>query len=103
MVRAAAVIVAMVRLLSVALACIQEKKLSVRDKIVIERGGDKTATVHKALVGIPLDLILVVDHVGLEIRAVLHVDREAIAVSPRLLIQSSRELTPGQSGRSRST
>ncbi len=34
------------------LARIQEKKLSVRDKIVIERGGDKTATVHKALVGI---------------------------------------------------
>jgi uncharacterized protein YxjI len=33
-------------------ARIREKKLSVRDKIVIERGGDTAATVHKALVGI---------------------------------------------------
>ena len=33
-------------------ARIQEKKLSVRDKIKIERGGRTVATVHKALVGI---------------------------------------------------
>jgi uncharacterized protein YxjI len=33
-------------------ARIQERKLSVRDKIAIERGGDTAATVHKALVGI---------------------------------------------------
>src|SRR5688572_14073221 len=34
------------------LARIQERKLSLRDKIDIERGGDTAATVHKALVGI---------------------------------------------------
>ena len=34
------------------LARIQERKLSIRDKIAIERGGDTAATVHKALVGI---------------------------------------------------
>ena len=34
------------------LARIQERKLSVRDKIAIERGGVAAATVHKALVGI---------------------------------------------------
>ncbi|HET8950971.1 MAG TPA: LURP-one-related family protein, partial [Solirubrobacteraceae bacterium] len=33
-------------------ARIQERKLSVRDKIAVERGGDTVATVHKALVGI---------------------------------------------------
>ena len=33
-------------------ARIQEKKLSVRDKIVVERDGETAATVHKALVGI---------------------------------------------------
>src|SRR3954454_9484715 len=33
-------------------ATIQEKKLSVRDKMKIERGGQTLATVHKALVGI---------------------------------------------------
>ena len=33
-------------------AQIQERKLSVRDKIAIERDGDTIATVHKALVGI---------------------------------------------------
>ena len=31
---------------------IQERKLSIRDKVAIERGDDKVATVHKALVGI---------------------------------------------------
>ena len=34
------------------LARIQEKKISVRDKIAVERDGDTVATVHKALVGI---------------------------------------------------
>jgi uncharacterized protein YxjI len=34
------------------LARIQERKLSIRDKIAIERGGDTVATVRKALVGI---------------------------------------------------
>jgi uncharacterized protein YxjI len=33
-------------------AKIQERKLSVRDKMAIERGGDSLATVRKALVGI---------------------------------------------------
>ena len=33
-------------------AQIQERKLSIRDKIAIERGGDTVATVRKALVGI---------------------------------------------------
>jgi len=33
-------------------ARIQERKLTIRDKIAIERGGDTAATVHKALVGI---------------------------------------------------
>ena len=31
---------------------IQERKLSIRDKVAIERGGHTAATVHKALVGI---------------------------------------------------
>ena len=34
------------------MAQIQERKLSIRDKIAIERDGDTVATVHKALVGI---------------------------------------------------
>jgi uncharacterized protein YxjI len=34
------------------IAKIQERKLSIRDKIAIERGDDTAATVHKALVGI---------------------------------------------------
>jgi uncharacterized protein YxjI len=33
------------------IARIQERKLSIRDKIAIQRGGDTAATVHKALVG----------------------------------------------------
>jgi uncharacterized protein YxjI len=33
-------------------ARIQERKLSIRDKVAIERHGDTAATVHKALVGI---------------------------------------------------
>ena len=34
------------------LARIQERKLSIRDKVAIERDGDTLATIHKALVGI---------------------------------------------------
>jgi uncharacterized protein YxjI len=34
------------------LAQIQERKLSVRDKVVVERDGGPAATVHKALVGL---------------------------------------------------
>ena len=34
------------------MARIQERKLSIRDKIAIERGGGTVATVHKALIGI---------------------------------------------------
>ena len=33
-------------------ARIQERKLSIRDKVAIERHGDTVATVHKALIGI---------------------------------------------------
>jgi uncharacterized protein YxjI len=33
-------------------ARIQERKLSIRDKVAIERGGHTAATVHKALIGI---------------------------------------------------
>ena len=33
-------------------ARIQERKLSIRDKVAIERGGDTAATVRKALVGL---------------------------------------------------
>jgi uncharacterized protein YxjI len=43
-------------------ARIQERKLSIRDKIVIERGGDTTATVHKALVGIRDRFAIDVEH-----------------------------------------
>ncbi|WP_240691933.1 LURP-one-related family protein [Arthrobacter sp. CAU 1506] len=34
------------------LASIQERKLSIRDKVDVKRGGDTAATVHKALIGI---------------------------------------------------
>ena len=43
------------------LAKIQERKLSIRDKIAIERG-DRTATVHKALVGIRDRFAIDVEH-----------------------------------------
>jgi len=33
-------------------AHIQERKLTIRDKMAIERGGETVATVHKALIGI---------------------------------------------------
>jgi uncharacterized protein YxjI len=43
-------------------ARIQERKLSIRDKIAIERGGDTAATVHKALVGIRDRFAIEVEH-----------------------------------------
>jgi uncharacterized protein YxjI len=44
------------------IATIQERKLSIRDKIAIERGGNTTATVHKALVGIRDRFAIDVEH-----------------------------------------
>jgi uncharacterized protein YxjI len=41
---------------------IQERKLSVRDKIAIERHGETVATVHKALVGIRDRFAIDVEH-----------------------------------------
>jgi uncharacterized protein YxjI len=49
-------------------ARIQERKLSIRDKIAIERGGDTTATVHKALVGIRDRFAIDVEH-GADMKA----------------------------------
>ena len=43
-------------------ARIQERKLSIRDKIAIERDGDTVATVHKALVGIRDRFAIDVEH-----------------------------------------
>jgi uncharacterized protein YxjI len=43
-------------------ARIQERKLSIRDKIAIERGGHKIATVHKALVGVRDRFAIDVEH-----------------------------------------
>jgi uncharacterized protein YxjI len=43
-------------------ARIQERKLSIRDKIAIERQGDTAATVHKALVGIRDRFAIDVEH-----------------------------------------
>src|SRR5215213_781412 len=43
-------------------ARIQERKLSIRDKIAIERGGDTVVTVHKALVGIRDRFAIDVEH-----------------------------------------
>jgi uncharacterized protein YxjI len=47
---------------------IQERKLSIRDKMAIERGGDTTATVHKALVGIRDRFAIDVEH-GADMKA----------------------------------
>ena len=44
------------------LAKIQEKKLTVRDKMTVERRGEKVATVHKALVGIRDRFAIDVEH-----------------------------------------
>ena len=49
-------------------ARIQERKLSIRDKIAIERHGDKVATVHKALVGIRDRFAIDVEH-GADMKA----------------------------------
>src|SRR3954451_12276947 len=49
-------------------ARIQERKLSIRDKIAIERGGDTAATVHKALVGIRDRFAIDVEH-GVDMKA----------------------------------
>jgi uncharacterized protein YxjI len=50
------------------LARIQERKLSIRDKIAIQRGGDTAATVHKALVGIRDRYAIDVEH-GTDMKA----------------------------------
>ncbi len=49
-------------------ARIQERKLSIRDKIAIERGGDTVATIHKALVGIRDRFAIDVEH-GADMKA----------------------------------
>ena len=49
-------------------ARIQERKLTIRDKIAIERGGDTTATVRKALVGIRDRFAIDVEH-GADMKA----------------------------------
>ena len=49
-------------------ARIQERKLSIRDKIAIERDGDTVATVHKALVGIRDRFAIDVEH-GADLKA----------------------------------
>ena len=43
-------------------ARIQERKLTIRDKVAIERDGDTVATVHKALVGIRDRFAIDVEH-----------------------------------------
>jgi uncharacterized protein YxjI len=43
-------------------ARIQERKLSIRDKVAIERQGDRAATVRKALVGIRDRFAIEVEH-----------------------------------------
>ena len=49
-------------------AKIQERKLTIRDKIAIERGGEKAATVHKALVGLRDRFAIDVEH-GADMKA----------------------------------
>jgi uncharacterized protein YxjI len=49
-------------------ARIQERKLSIRDKIAIEREGDTAATVHKALVGVRDRFAIAVEH-GADMKA----------------------------------
>ena len=50
------------------MARIQERKLSIRDKIAIERYGNTVATVHKALVGIRARFAIDVEH-GADMKA----------------------------------
>ena len=49
-------------------ARIQERKLSIRDKVAIQRRGDTVATVHKALVGIRARFAIDVEH-GADMKA----------------------------------
>ena len=49
-------------------AQIQERKLTIRDKIAVERDGDTVATVHKALVGIRDRFAIDVEH-GADMKA----------------------------------
>jgi uncharacterized protein YxjI len=49
-------------------AQIQERKLSIRDKVAIERHGATAATVHKALVGIRDRFVIDVEH-GADMKA----------------------------------
>jgi uncharacterized protein YxjI len=49
-------------------ARIQERKLSIRDKVAIERGGDTAATVRKALVGLRDRFAIDVEH-GADMKA----------------------------------
>jgi uncharacterized protein YxjI len=49
-------------------ARIKERRLSIRDKISIERGGDTAATVHKALIGIRDRFAIDVEH-GADMKA----------------------------------
>jgi uncharacterized protein YxjI len=49
-------------------ARIQERKLSIRDKIAIKRQGDTAATVHKALIGIRDRFAIDVEH-GADMKA----------------------------------
>ncbi len=49
-------------------ARIQERKLTIRDKMAIERGGDTVATVHKALVGLRDRFAIDVEH-GADMKA----------------------------------
>ena len=51
-----------------AVARIQERKLSIRDKLAIERGGETVATVHKALIGIRDRFEIDVEH-GADMKA----------------------------------
>ena len=44
------------------MARIQERKLSIRDKMAIERGGETAATVRKALVGLRDRFMIDVEH-----------------------------------------
>jgi uncharacterized protein YxjI len=52
----------------VEVARIQERKLSIRDKVAIERDGHTVATVHKALVGIRDRFAIDVEH-GADMKA----------------------------------
>ena len=50
------------------MAGIQERKLSIRDKMAIEREGDTAATVHTALIGIRDRFAVDVEH-GADLKA----------------------------------